>query len=79
MAAPVTIIPNGDFAAGNSGFGPDYAFAPLGNAVEGQYTVRDNPFPWNPFFISAADHTPDANGLMFVAMVLPPPASWSGP
>lgn len=66
MAAPVNIVPNGDFAAGNASFGSDYVFAPASNTVEAQYTVRDNPSPWNPFFISAADHTPDANGLMFV-------------
>lgn len=66
MAAPVNLVPNGDFASGNSSFGSDYAFSPLSNTVEAQYTVRDNPSPWNPFFISAADHTPDANGLMFV-------------
>jgi hypothetical protein len=73
MAAPVNLIPNGDLAAGNSGFGSDYIFAPLSNTVEAQYTVRDNPSPWNPFFISAADHTADANGLMFVGNGSPTP------
>jgi hypothetical protein len=73
MAATVNLVPNGDFAAGNSSFASDYVFAPLSNTTEAQYTVRANPSPWNQFFISAADHTPDANGLMFVGNGSPIP------
>ncbi len=59
------LVVNGDFEAGNTGFSSDYTFSPLSNSTEGQYTVRTNPSPWNPFFISAGDHT-SGTGLMYV-------------
>jgi hypothetical protein len=59
------LVTNGDFEGGNSGFSSDYAFSPASNTTEGQYTVRTDPFPWNPFFISAPDHT-TGSGLMYV-------------
>lgn len=63
--AQANLVTNGSFEAGNAGFSSDYAYAPGGNGAEGQYTVRSNPFPWNGFFISAADHT-TGSGLMYV-------------
>lgn len=67
-AAPVNLVPNGDFQQGNTLFTSDYSFSPGGNGAEGQYTVRSNPFPWNPFFKSTFDHTlGTADGLMMVA------------
>jgi hypothetical protein len=59
------LVTNGDFELGNSGFSSSYSYSPGGNGAEGQYTVRSNPFPWNGFFVSAADHT-SGKGLMFV-------------
>ncbi len=59
------LVTNGDFEAGNSGFTSQYAFSPGSNSSEGQYTVRNDPFPWNPFFLSRGDHT-TGSGLMFV-------------
>jgi hypothetical protein len=56
-AAPVNLVPNGDFQQGNTLFTSDYGFSPAGNGSEGQYTVRSDPFPWNPFFISTFDHS----------------------
>jgi hypothetical protein len=66
-AAPINLVPNGNFEAGNDGqFTSDYAFSPLANTTEGEYTVRSNPFPWNGAFVSIGDHTTGA-GLMMVA------------
>lgn len=64
-AAPVNLVSNGDFELGNTGFASDYAFVPAGNSDEGQYTVRSNPSPWNPWFVSIGDHT-SGTGLMYV-------------
>jgi hypothetical protein len=66
LAAPVSLIPNGNFELGNLGFGSDYAFSPLSNTDEGQYTIRANPSPWNPFFITAVDHTSGSGNLLVV-------------
>jgi hypothetical protein len=65
-AAPINLVPNGNFEAGNLQFTSDYAFSPLANTTEGQYTVRSNPFPWNSAFVSIGDHTTGAE-LMMVA------------
>ncbi|MBC7781446.1 MAG: hypothetical protein H7125_15225 [Proteobacteria bacterium] len=64
--ALANLVTNGNFSAGNTGFGSDYGFSPAGNGTEGQYTVRTNPSPWNSNFVSALDHTNDAARLMFV-------------
>lgn len=71
LAGPLTagatnLVVNGDFEAGNANFTSSYAFVPGGNSTEGQYTVRNNPLPWNGAFVSAADHTPGAGTQMFV-------------
>lgn len=65
LGAPINLVPNGDFEAGNSGFSSDYNYVPGGNSDEGQYTIRTNPFPWNGAFISTGDHT-TGSGQMFV-------------
>ena len=65
-AVPINFVPNGDFEAGNTLFTSDYAFSPVSNTTEGQYTVRSNPFPWNAQFVSTGDH-PSGVGLMMVA------------
>ncbi len=65
-AVQVNLIPNGDFEAGNVGFGSDYANAPAANTVEGQYTVTTNPYPWNINFALAGDHGDGAGGNMLV-------------
>lgn len=63
--APINLVTNGDFEAGNTDFASSYAYAPASNTAEAQYTVRTNPNPWNTFFISAGDHT-SGTGNMFV-------------
>lgn len=65
LSAPINLVTNGDFTAGNTGFSSSYTYAAVSNTAESQYTVRTNPSPWNPFFISAGDHT-SGTGNMFV-------------
>ncbi|MBO9576251.1 MAG: PEPxxWA-CTERM sorting domain-containing protein [Sphingobium sp.] len=65
-ASAANLVTNGDFEAGNSDFTSDYAYTPAANFTEGQYTVRTNPFPWNPNFVSAADHTSGAGNMLVV-------------
>ena len=64
-ALSFNLVPNGDFESGNTQFGSDYTFSPASNTAAAQYTIRTDPFPWNPFFISAGDHT-SGSGNMFV-------------
>lgn len=63
--APINLVPNGDFELGNTQFGSDYTYSPSANTTESQYTVRTNPYPWNPNFISTGDHT-TGTGSLFV-------------
>lgn len=65
LSAPVNLVLNGDFEAGNTLFSSDYTYSPANNSAAAQYTVRTDPFPWNPFFVSAGDHT-SGSGNMFV-------------
>ena len=65
-SAAVNLVPNGDFEGGNADFTSAYTYSPGGNNAEGQYTVRTDPNPWNPFFLSVADHTDGGGQMMFV-------------
>lgn len=68
LAQPVlaaNLISNGDFELGNTQFDSEYVYSPAANSAGSQYTIRTNPFPWNPFFIEASDHT-SGTGNMFV-------------
>lgn len=65
LGAPINLVTNGDFQAGNTGFSSSYTYAPASNTTEAQYTVRTDPYPWNGSFISAGDHT-SGTGNMFV-------------
>lgn len=65
LSGTINLVPNGDFELGNTQFGSDYGFSPIGNSAEAQYTVRTDPSPWQPFFISAGDHT-SGSGNMFI-------------
>jgi hypothetical protein len=78
LGAPVNLVPNGDFEAGNVQFESDYQFRPGINHTEGEYTIRSNPYPWNDAFVSMGDHT-SGNGLMMVVNGSPLPGAvvWS--
>ena len=72
LAAPATaanLITNGDFGAGNSGFGSGYTYVSPGYGVlfpEGLYTVDTNPQTSHPYFYSFGDHTTGESNFMIV-------------
>ena len=66
-AVPINFVPNGDFELGNTLFTSAYQPYHAENTAEGQYTVRSNPYPWNPEFVSTDDHTPGLGTMMMVA------------
>src|SRR5687768_7173776 len=63
-AGAVNLVTNGNFEAGNTGFGSDYTFdvTPFGQA---EYTVDDDPNDGHSSFTSFGDHT-SGTGLMMV-------------
>jgi hypothetical protein len=61
-----SILVNGSFESGNSGFTSQYMFAPGGNSTEGQYTVRPDPQNWNGFFAPTPDHTSGSGNMLVV-------------
>lgn len=65
-ATAQNLVTNGDFALGNLGFTSDYVYSPAVNNSGGEYTVRTDPYPWNPNFVSVSDHT-SGTGFMMVA------------
>jgi len=67
-ALPVNLnlVSNGSFEEGNSLFASGYVYAPDSNTAEGQYTVRNDPAGWNPYFISTGDHTSGTGQMMVV-------------
>lgn len=65
-AQAANLVTNGNFDAGNTGFFSQYNYTPAGNGTEGEYTVRSNPFPWNPAFASFADHTSGVGQMLVV-------------
>lgn len=69
------LLINGDFEAGNTGFGTDYTYATVntpGDGGAGQYTVGTNPQLFNSTEASFGDHT-TGKGLMLIANGAPDP------
>jgi len=67
--AHAATLVNGDFEAGNTGFGSDYGYvAPTFNALypEGIYTVGTNPSAVHDQWASFGDHTSGAGLMMIV-------------
>lgn len=82
IIAQATIIINGDFETGNTGFGSTYSFvSPGGNSLTpaGVYTVDDNPQNSHSGFYSMGDHT-TGSGLMMIVNGSPTTgfSVWSG-
>ncbi|HKQ46775.1 MAG TPA: hypothetical protein VJZ71_01760 [Phycisphaerae bacterium] len=67
-ASATNLLVNGNFSAGNSGFGTGYVYSPgAGNGtVAGSYTVDVNTNPWHPAFTPFGDHTSGAGQMMVV-------------
>lgn len=68
MTSEVTensLISNGDFSQGNTGFTSDYTLSDP-NSTEGQYHIGTNPYNWNGSMNSCADHTSGSGNMMMV-------------
>ncbi len=61
-----SVIVNGDFGAGNSGFASDYSYSGSGNCCEGQYTVRGNGSTFNGSFVNPPPSAPGSTQMMVV-------------
>lgn len=65
QAAP-NLVTNGDFSAGNSGFGSDYGFSPGNGQPPAIYDVGTNPNAIHPSWTSFGDHTTGSGNMMIV-------------
>lgn len=66
-AAPINLVQNGDFSAGNVGFYTEYNFADNddGGYAPGNYSIETVANPWHRAFVTTGDHT-TGSGNMFV-------------
>jgi hypothetical protein len=64
-SAAVNLVTNGDFSAGNTGFGSDYTFSVGNTTPPAVYDIDDDPNDGHPAFTSYGDHT-TGTGLMMV-------------
>ncbi len=60
-----TILDNGDFEYGTTGFTSQYTYSAL-NTIEGQYTVGNNPQAWNGALGSFGDHTTGTGNMLIL-------------
>jgi gliding motility-associated-like protein len=71
------LIANGDFSAGNTGFGSDYTFTTANSTVVGVYAINSNPSAWNSWAAPCADHTSgNGNMIMFDGANIPGQKVW---
>jgi gliding motility-associated-like protein len=59
------LITNGNFSAGNTGFGSDYTYSAGNNTVIGVYGINTDPSAWNTWAGKCNDHT-GSNGNMML-------------
>jgi hypothetical protein len=66
--AAAELILNGDFSAGNTGFGSDYSFipAPSTSVTPGTFAIRTNPQAFNAGLAAFGDHTTGTGNMMVV-------------
>jgi len=64
-AQGANLVTNGDFEAGNTGFGSDYLFN-IPTDGQAQYSITTNPALVHPAFASFGDHTTGAGNMMVV-------------
>ena len=64
-AQAANLVINGNFEAGNTGFGSDYTFV-VDTTPPGVYTVDDDPNDGHPSFASFGDHTTGTGQMMIV-------------
>ena len=65
-ASGATLLANGDFEAGNTGFTSDLTFAPGGSTGAAQYTIGTDPNAWFGLFASFGDNTSGSGNMMIV-------------
>lgn len=71
-AAPVNLITNGDFSAGNTGFSSDYNFITDDPAAindlwdPGLYAIDDNADTLHQYWVTEGDHTTGSGNMMLV-------------
>ncbi|MEO0871012.1 MAG: PEPxxWA-CTERM sorting domain-containing protein [Pseudomonadota bacterium] len=65
-ASAATLVTNGDFEAGNTGFTSDYTFRTGGNTAAAEYTVGTNPKAFNSNFVTAGDNTTGTGNMLIV-------------
>ena len=65
---PGNLVVNGDFSAGNTGFGSSYLYSapPSTTLVEGHYSVYNNPFGVHTGFTVMGDHTTGTGNMMII-------------
>lgn len=63
-----SLVSNGDFSAGNSGFSSSYTYTtpPSPVLLEGRYSVHTNPFGVHTGFTSMPDHTTGTGNMMII-------------
>jgi gliding motility-associated-like protein len=61
-----SLIFNGDFSSGNTGFTSGYTYKTPPNTTEGQYWVASNPQLWNNGMSTCGDHTTGNGNMMIV-------------
>jgi hypothetical protein len=65
-ASGATLLANGDFEAGNTGFTSGLTFVPGVNTGAAQYSVGTNPQAFNGLFVSLGDNTSGSGNMMIV-------------
>lgn len=70
-AAPINLVTNGDFTAGNCCFTSDYAYQPDGPALDdlwqpGVYGVDDSAVGRHPYWVAQGDHTTGDGQMLLV-------------
>lgn len=61
-----SLVVNGDFSAGNSGFTSQYNYSPPPNLLEGEYYIGTNPQTWNGGMSNCRDHTTGNGNMLMV-------------
>ena len=64
-ASAASLLANGDFESGDTGFSSDYLATPS-NTNAAQYAITTDPNIWNGSFSSFADHTTGTGNMMAV-------------
>ncbi|MEM9839212.1 MAG: hypothetical protein AAF830_08665 [Pseudomonadota bacterium] len=64
-AMAANLVVNGDFEAGNTGFGSEFTFN-TSNFAAGEYGIVTNPRAWNGNFRIFGDHTTGTSNMMII-------------